>query len=69
MPNLSPDTKRAEVESVARFARHFNRSPVELGPDAVDTGQGALGRERKAASSDVAIAGNALRFLYRITLK
>ena len=30
--NLSPNTERAYVETGARFARHFGRSPVRLGP-------------------------------------
>ena len=28
--NLSPNTQRAYVESVTRFARHCGRSPVDL---------------------------------------
>ena len=31
--NLSPNTQRAYIESVARFARHCGRSPADLGPD------------------------------------
>jgi integrase/recombinase XerD len=32
--NLSPpNTQRAYVETVARFARHFGRSPADLGPE------------------------------------
>jgi integrase/recombinase XerD len=33
--NLSPHTQRAYIENVARFARHFGRSPVELGPEEI----------------------------------
>jgi hypothetical protein len=30
--NLAPKTIQAYVKCVARFARHFNRSPERLGP-------------------------------------
>jgi hypothetical protein len=33
--NLSPNTQRA-YENVARFARHFIRSPVDLGPEEIE---------------------------------
>ena len=33
--NLSPLTHRAYVEHVSRFARHFDRSPVVLGPEEI----------------------------------
>ena len=32
---LSPHTQRAYVENVARFARYFGRSPVDLGPEEI----------------------------------
>ena len=30
--NLSPQTQRAYVEQVSRFARHFRQPPERLGP-------------------------------------
>jgi integrase/recombinase XerD len=33
--NLSPHTQRAYVENVARFARHFGRSPADFGPEEI----------------------------------
>ena len=69
MRNRSPDTQRAYVESVARFARHFGRSPEVLGPDEIRAYQVYLTTERKLAPSSITIAVSALRFLYRITLK
>jgi hypothetical protein len=33
--NQSPNTERAYVETVARFARYFGRSPAVLGPDEI----------------------------------
>jgi hypothetical protein len=35
--NLSPHTQRAYIENVARFARHFGRSPADLGPEEIRT--------------------------------
>src|SRR5438876_4687546 len=67
--NLSPHTQRAYIEHVARFARHFGRSPVELGPEEMRRYQVYLTRERKLAPSSLGIAVCALRFLYKVTLK
>ena len=47
--NLSPHTQRAYIENVARFARHFGRSPGTLGPEEIRTYQVYLTRERKLA--------------------
>jgi integrase/recombinase XerD len=66
--NLSPHTQRAYVESVARFARHFGRSPADLGPDEIRAYQVYLVRERGVGYSSVEIAVCALRFFYKITL-
>ena len=49
--NLSPHTQRAYVENVARFARYFGRSPVDLGPEEIRTYQVYLIRERQLAPS------------------
>ena len=43
--NLSPHTQRAYVENVARFARHFGRSPADLGPEEIRRYQVYLIRE------------------------
>ncbi len=67
--NLSPHTQRAYIENVARFARHFGRSPGALGPEEIRTYQVYLTRERKLAPSSLGIAVCALRFLYQVTLK
>ena len=37
--NLSPHTQRAYVDTVARFARHFGRSPALLGPAEIRASQ------------------------------
>ena len=63
--NLSPNTQRAYLENVARFARHFGRSPAALGPEEIRTYQVYLIRERKLAPSSLEIAVCALRFSIR----
>ena len=67
--NLSPNTQRAYIENVARFARHCGRSPVDLGPEEIRAYQVYLIRERHLAPSSLEIAVCALRFLYKVTLK
>jgi site-specific recombinase XerD len=67
--NLSPDTQRAYLETVARFARHFGRSPAVLGPEEIRAYQVYLTRERQLAPSSLVIAACALRFVYKVTLK
>ena len=54
--NLSPHTQRAYLETVARFARHFGRSPAVLGPEQIRAYQVYLTQERKLAPSSLGIA-------------
>lgn len=65
--NLSPGTIQGYVGHVARFARHFNRSPTELGPEEIRAYQLHL-VHRQLAYSTINQATCALRFLYRRTL-
>ena len=65
---LSPFTQRTYVETVARFARYFDRSPERLGPEQVRAYQVYLATERRLATSALLVAVAALRFLYRVTL-
>ena len=67
--NLSPRTQDSYVRHVAQFARHFNRSPDELGPEEIRSYQVYLTNEKKLAPSSISIAVAALRFLYRFTLQ
>ena len=57
---LSPYTQRAYVETVARFARHFGRSPADLGPEEIRTYQIYLTTltARGASTTAVMLAGN-----------
>ena len=66
---LSPCTQRTYVETVARFARHFDRSPARLGPEEIRDYQVYLTNERGLAPSSLIVAVSALRFLYRVTLQ
>ena len=66
---LSPYTQLAYVEIVARFARHFGRSPADLGPEEIRAYQVYLTTERRLAPSSLVVAVSALRFLYRVTLQ
>jgi integrase/recombinase XerD len=51
--NLSPHTQRAYIQNVARFARHFGRSPADLGPEEIRAYQVYLVRELALAPSSV----------------
>jgi site-specific recombinase XerD len=65
--NYSPKTITAYVSGVARFARHFGRSPDLLGPEEVRTFQLYL-LERKVSWSLFNQIVCGLRFLYGTTL-
>ena len=67
--NLSPLTQRAYVEHVARFARHFGRSPAVLGSEEIRAYQLYLIHEKQLAPASLVIAVAALRFLYKVTLQ
>ena len=67
--NLSPHTQRAYVDNVAKFARHFGRSPAVLGPEEIRAYLVYLTTEKQLAPSSVVIAVCALRFFYKVTLQ
>lgn len=66
--NLSRNTQTSYLEQGSRFARHFGKSPEELGPEEIRSYQVYLTNEKKLAPGSVVIAVSALRFLYRVTL-
>ena len=66
--NLSPLTQKAYVQQVSLFARHFNASPIELGPEEIRSYQVYLTNEKKCAPSSITVTVSALRFLYGTTL-
>lgn len=66
--NFSPYTQRGYLFAVARFARHFNTSPTELGPEHVREYLNLLIVKAISASYfNINVA--ALRFLYTVTLE
>jgi integrase/recombinase XerD len=67
--NLSPQTQRAYVEQVSRFARHFGLSPEQLGQDEIRAWQIHLVEDRRLAAGSISVAVAALRFVYTVTLK
>lgn len=66
--NYSPRTQRTYLDHVARFARHFHRSPDRLGPEDIRTYQLHL-LQQQASWSAFNQAVCALRLFYRLTLK
>jgi integrase/recombinase XerD len=67
--NLALNTQTCYVQQVSLFARHFDKSPEQLGPEDIRAYQVYLTNERKLATGSVLIAVSALRFLYKVSLK
>ena len=67
--NLAENTQMSYVQQVSLFARHFNKSPEQLGPEDIRTYQVYLIDEKKLSPGSVLIAVAALRFLYKVSLK
>lgn len=67
--NLALNTQTCYVQQVSLFARHFDKSPEQLGPEDIRAYQIYLTNERKLGTGSVLIAVAALRFLYRVSLK
>jgi site-specific recombinase XerD len=66
---VSPKTLQLYVDCVARFARHFGKSPEKLGAEEVRIYLLYLVQERKVAWGTYKQALAALRFLYRWVLQ
>jgi site-specific recombinase XerD len=67
--NLALNTQTSYVQQASLFARHFNKSPEELGSEETRAYQIYLTNEKKLAPGSVLIAVAALRFLYKVSLK
>lgn len=63
--NYSPKTISAYVAAVAQFAKHFHRSPDQLGAEEIRQWQVHLRDTRHVSWSAFNIAMSALRFFYR----
>jgi site-specific recombinase XerD len=68
LKNLSPRTIEAYTSRVATFARHFGRSPQDLGRDDVRAYLLYLVQKKKVSWSVYNQTLAALRFLYEVTL-
>jgi site-specific recombinase XerD len=67
--NFAPNTQESYLHQVSLFARHFRKSPEQLGPEEIRIYQVYLAQERKAAAGTRTVAVSALRFLYGVTLQ
>ena len=66
--NYSPSTVECYTRSVAEFAKHFNKSPEDLGPEEIRKWQLYLLKEKQVKLSTYIQAVCGLRFFYRNTL-
>jgi len=66
--NYSPTTIRAYILQVAQFAKHFGKSPDQLGAEHIRAYQLFLVKEGRLSQSTYIQAVCALRFLYTQTL-
>ncbi len=66
--NFTSLTQTTYLEQVSLFARHFGRSPDQLGPEEIRSYQLYLTNEKKLAASTILLAVAALRFHYKVTL-
>lgn len=65
---FSPRTHKSYLAAVVALARHYRRSPAEISHDEVQTYLAHMVQQRKLAWSTCALAANAFRFLYHVTL-
>ncbi len=65
---MAPSTRRAYLQAVTKFARHYNRSPDRISNEDVKAYLLYLHLEEKRATSTCNVAAVALRFLYHKTL-
>jgi integrase/recombinase XerD len=66
--NRSPRTIQSYVAHVAHFAKYWQRSPEQLGPEEIRQYQVHLVKERAVSWSTFNQAVSALRFFYGVTL-
>ena len=66
---FAPGTVSVYVNCIARFARHFGKSPAALGREQIRSFQVYLIQEKKLDPSTITVAVSAIRFLYKVTLR
>ncbi len=69
LKGFSPNTQRAYIASVKRFAQHFMKSPTDLGESEIKEYLYYLITERNLSNSSISNTYSALKFLYETTLK
>lgn len=67
--NFSPETQRSYIHYIAAFAKYFDRSPEELGVEAIREYQLHLIEDRKLSPESVNCFTAAAQFLYVTTLE
>jgi integrase/recombinase XerD len=67
--NLALNTQLSYLQQVSCFARHFGKSPAELGEKEIRAYQVYLTNEKKLSPGSIHTAVAALRFLYKVTLR
>ena len=67
--NFSPETQRSYIHYIAGFAKYFDRSPEELGVEAIREYQLHLIEDRKLSAQSVNCFTAAAQFLYIHTLE
>ncbi len=65
----SPHTQRAYLGCARHFARHYLRSPEEMGEQEIRDFLLHLARDRKASPATLSMYVNALKFLYNVNLQ
>ena len=61
--NFAPNTQESYLCQVSLFARHFDKSPEQLGPEEIRAYQIYLAEEKKVSVGTRIVAVSALRFL------
>jgi integrase/recombinase XerD len=65
----SPHTQRSYLRCARNFAKHYMRSPEEMGEQEVRDFLLYLARDRQVSPATLDMYVNALKFLYNVTLK
>ena len=67
--NFAPNTQESYLNQVSLFARHFGKSPEQLGPEEIRAYQIYLADQKKVSVNTRILAVSALRFFYAVTLQ